>query len=273
MAPETPPCGSSGSLPNRLHHSRPRLPGCRSPQLGSITLWDSCLGLRGWEWPVEPRLSLQPLSWHWGIAEPLQAPKPWLRGRGLGVGQENSALRALSSVEASLENWGSSKKPRQGRGLQGEMPGNRLACWEARREFSVMDGTSGAHVTLQRVAQMQPFASTSLQPRAGWEGEEGRRPLWLGVLLGREAAWLSIRLPLPPAFFPCPCHTRSSPVPAFALGSQVCWGADSVKTAGAFEMSQSTPQLTDDETGAQRGYLTWQVTQLSRGHSPGLFLT
>lgn len=126
-----------------------------------------------------------------------------------------------------------------------------------------MDGTSRAHITLQRVAQMQPFASMSLQPRV--RGRKGRRPLWLGVLLGREAAWLSGRLPLPPAFFPCPCHTRSSPVPAFALGSQVCWGADGVKAAGTFEMSQSTPQLMDDETGAQRGYLTCQVTQLSRG--------
>lgn len=49
-----------------------------------------------------------------------------------------------------------------------------------------MDGTSRAYITLQHVAQMQPFASMSLQPRV--RGRKGRRPLWLGVLLGREAA-------------------------------------------------------------------------------------
>lgn len=49
-------------------------------------------------------------------------------------------------------------------------------CWEScletdysledRREFPGMDGTCRTPVTLQGTAQVQPFASTSLQPRA-----------------------------------------------------------------------------------------------------------
>lgn len=53
-----------------------------------------------------------------GLPSPSGPRSPGCVGEGgLGVGQENSALRALSSAVASLENWRSSKKPRQGLGL------------------------------------------------------------------------------------------------------------------------------------------------------------
>ena len=73
-------------------------------------------------------------------------------------------MRAFSSGEASLENWGSSRRPKAWDCGKNHLETGALAKrW---RGFPGVESTCRTHLSLQRMAQMRPFASISLQLRA-----------------------------------------------------------------------------------------------------------